>query len=83
MAGSCVHDVAMQPTGSLLQAKAALPALPGATYYLQVGGTSNDANHWLLRLEVDTHGRKRAVTDSHTTSPRSWLPNLRVTYAAP
>ena len=29
------------------------------------------------------HGWKRAVTASHTTSPRSWLPSFRVTYAAP
>jgi hypothetical protein len=56
VAGSCVDDVAQQPMGSTLQAKTELPAVPGETYYLQVGGTANDDNLGLLRLSVDGLG---------------------------
>jgi hypothetical protein len=56
VAGSCVDDVAQHPMGSTLQAKTELPAVPGETYYLQVGGTANDANLGLLRLRVDGLG---------------------------
>ncbi len=56
VAGTCVDDVALQPVGSTLQAKTELPAAPGATYYVQVGGTTNDANLGLLRLNVDGLG---------------------------